>query len=36
MPRLNDPFPMDVMLMETYPWSDIFTGTMNLDYASLG
>jgi hypothetical protein len=37
VPRLNDPFPTDVMLMEfeTYPWSDIFTGTMNLDYTSL-
>ncbi|KAL2828674.1 hypothetical protein BDW59DRAFT_142852 [Aspergillus cavernicola] len=28
VPRLNDPFPTDVMLdeFETYPWSDIFTG----------
>ncbi|KAJ5331902.1 hypothetical protein N7476_001685 [Penicillium atrosanguineum] len=38
LPWLNDPFPADVMLMEfeAYPWSDIFTGTMNLDFTTLG
>lgn len=38
LPRLNDPFPTDVMLMEfeTYPWSDIFMGSMNLEPAALG
>ncbi|KAJ5902166.1 hypothetical protein N7495_002694 [Penicillium taxi] len=35
IPRLNDPFPTDVMLaeFETYPWSDIFTDLINNEYS---
>ncbi|KAJ5909972.1 hypothetical protein N7504_004615 [Penicillium tannophilum] len=37
LPRLNDPFPTDVMLteFEAYPWSDIFVGSINLDFVTL-